>query len=199
MPAVLSSHTSCFATALIASAMQDARAAGNTALLGQKVQEYDSELEKYVPILMAQASIYWDMGQYSNVIKVLKQRAEFAGEHDTWKLNMAHAHFMMVRLDLQLLWRAAVASSTRACVACEACQHAIWSVSEQGPSILAGSVVACAMPSTCAPSVFMHQNRAHVIRHAAARMLPCTSTAHLLPRPRPAWLRGRTMSQSRFH
>lgn len=90
-------HANLFKQLSALACLQDARSAGNTTLLSQKIQEFDSELEKYVPILMAQASIYWDMGQYSNVIKVLKQRAEFAGEHDTWKLNMAHAHFMMAR------------------------------------------------------------------------------------------------------
>jgi tetratricopeptide repeat protein 30 len=81
----------------LALAAQDARNSSNTTLLSQKVDEYDSELEKYIPILMAQAHIYWEMGQYSSVIKIFNQSREFAGEHETWRLNVAHAHFMMVR------------------------------------------------------------------------------------------------------
>ena len=78
--------------------LQDARHASNTALLAEKVQEFDSELNKYIPILMAQAHIYWEIGQYSSVIKVFNQSREFAAEHEMWKLNVAHAYFMMVHV-----------------------------------------------------------------------------------------------------
>jgi tetratricopeptide repeat protein 30 len=77
--------------------LQDARTSTNTPLLAQRLQEYDEELGRYMPVLMAQAHIYWETGQYSNVIKLLNQSKEFAAEHEVWKLNMAHAYFMIVR------------------------------------------------------------------------------------------------------
>lgn len=67
-------------------------------MLSKKIQEYDAELEGYVPILMAQAHVYWQLGHYSDVLRVLHQNKEFASEHETWKLNVAHTHFMMVSL-----------------------------------------------------------------------------------------------------
>lgn len=80
--------------------LQDARGQSDSTLLQSRVQEYDAELESYIPVLMAQAHIYWEMGHYSQVIRVLNQSREFAGEHDTWKLNVAHTYFMMVRIGL---------------------------------------------------------------------------------------------------
>jgi len=61
------------------------------------MQEFDEEVQKYIPVLMAQAHMFWELGQYSNAQAVLLQGKEFAGEHEAWKLNMAHTHFMMVR------------------------------------------------------------------------------------------------------
>jgi tetratricopeptide repeat protein 30 len=40
------------------------------------------------------AKIYWDIGNYPKVEKILLESEEFCSEHDTWKLNMAHALFM---------------------------------------------------------------------------------------------------------
>lgn len=75
--------------------LQDAKRS-NPAVLSQKMQEYDDELQKYIPVLMAQAHMFWELGQYSNTQAVLLQSKEFASEHEAWKLNMAHTHFMMV-------------------------------------------------------------------------------------------------------
>lgn len=41
-----------------------------------------------------QAKIYWDLANYNQVEKIFRQSAEFASEHDTWKLNVAHVFFM---------------------------------------------------------------------------------------------------------
>ena len=49
---------------------------------------------RYIPILMAQAKIYWDIENYAMVEKIFKQSAEFCSDHDTWKLNVAHIFFM---------------------------------------------------------------------------------------------------------
>ncbi|XP_053570279.1 tetratricopeptide repeat protein 30A [Bombina bombina] len=58
------------------------------------VGEYDEALEKYIPVLMAQAKIYWNMENYQMVEKIFRKSVEFCNEHDVWKLNVAHVLFM---------------------------------------------------------------------------------------------------------
>jgi tetratricopeptide repeat protein 30 len=45
---------------------------------------------------MAQAKIYWDLGDYQQVEKIFRKSVEFCSEHDVWKLNVAHVLFMQV-------------------------------------------------------------------------------------------------------
>ena len=75
-------------------AIQDSRLARDNDLIKKALKEYDDSLEKYIPVLMMQAKIYWDMGNYSQVELIFRQSAEFCSEHDTWKLNVAHVFFM---------------------------------------------------------------------------------------------------------
>lgn len=49
---------------------------------------------RYIPVLMAQAKIYWDMENYQQVEKVFRKSVEFCNDHDIWKLNVAHVLFM---------------------------------------------------------------------------------------------------------
>jgi tetratricopeptide repeat protein 30 len=58
------------------------------------VQEFDDQLEHYIPVLMAQAKLYWDRREYHIVEKLFRKSVEFCSEHDTWKLNVAHVLFM---------------------------------------------------------------------------------------------------------
>ena len=51
----------------------------------------------YIPVLMAQARIYWDLEDYQQVEKIFRKSVEFCSEHDVWKLNVAHVLFMQVR------------------------------------------------------------------------------------------------------
>jgi len=37
------------------------------------LQEYDKALEVYIPVLMAQAKIYWDIDNYAMVEKIFRQ------------------------------------------------------------------------------------------------------------------------------
>lgn len=74
--------------------IQDARLARDNESIKKAINEYDEALEAYVPGLMSQASIYWDQEQYSAVESIFRQSAEFCGEHDVWKLNVAHTFFM---------------------------------------------------------------------------------------------------------
>ena len=53
-------------------------------------------LSLYLPVLMSQAKIYWDLEMFSQVEKVFRKSVEFCSEHDIWKLNVAHVLFMQV-------------------------------------------------------------------------------------------------------
>merc|ERR1719446_1515976 len=75
-------------------AIQDARIARETEAIKQSLKEYDDALERYIPVLMAQARIYWDRENYPQVERLFRQSAEFCSEHETWKLNVAHVFFM---------------------------------------------------------------------------------------------------------
>ncbi|XP_051995518.1 tetratricopeptide repeat protein 30A isoform X2 [Xyrauchen texanus] len=74
--------------------VQDARHNRDEESLKKYVQDYDEVLERYIPVLMAQAKIYWNRENYSMVEKIFHKSLEFCNEHDTWKLNVAHVLFM---------------------------------------------------------------------------------------------------------
>jgi tetratricopeptide repeat protein 30 len=74
--------------------IQDARIARDNETIKSCLKKYDDELERYIPVLMAQARIYWDRENYPMVEKLFFQSAEFCSEHEVWKLNVAHVFFM---------------------------------------------------------------------------------------------------------
>eukprot|EP00823_Brevimastigomonas_motovehiculus_P004022 TRINITY_DN2574_c0_g1_i1.p1 TRINITY_DN2574_c0_g1~~TRINITY_DN2574_c0_g1_i1.p1 ORF type:complete len:661 (+),score=182.05 TRINITY_DN2574_c0_g1_i1:50-2032(+) len=74
--------------------IQDARHGHDAELTKNALKEYDEAVERYIPVLMAQAKIYWDLENYAMVEKLFKQSTEFCSEHDIWKLNVAHVFFM---------------------------------------------------------------------------------------------------------
>lgn len=74
--------------------IQDARTARDNEAIKANLKLYDEELEKYIPVLMAQARIYWERENYPMVEKLFFQSAEFCSEHEVWKLNVAHVFFM---------------------------------------------------------------------------------------------------------
>ena len=58
--------------------------------------QYDEEIERFIPILMQQAKIYWEQENYNQVEKIFRKSVEFCNDHDVWKLNVAHVLFMQV-------------------------------------------------------------------------------------------------------
>uniref|UniRef100_F7EJA9 Tetratricopeptide repeat protein 30 n=1 Tax=Xenopus tropicalis TaxID=8364 RepID=F7EJA9_XENTR len=74
--------------------VQEARHNRDDEAVKKAVNEYDETLEKYIPVLMAQAKIYWNMENYQMVEKIFRKSVEFCNEHDIWKLNVAHVLFM---------------------------------------------------------------------------------------------------------
>ena len=59
-------------------------------------EEFDKTLELYIPVLMAQAKIYWDFENYEQVERIFSKSGEFCSGNDTFKLNVAHVLFMQV-------------------------------------------------------------------------------------------------------
>ncbi|KAJ8325433.1 Tetratricopeptide repeat protein 30A [Batrachochytrium dendrobatidis] len=74
--------------------VQEARQNHDDEVVKQIVTDYDEAVDRYIPILMAQAKIYWEMDTYNMVEKIFRKSVEFCNEHDVWKLNVAHVLFM---------------------------------------------------------------------------------------------------------
>ncbi|KAF6017339.1 TTC30B [Bugula neritina] len=74
--------------------VQECRINRDDEAVKKSVNEYDDALEKYIPVLMQQAKIYWDRENYVQVEKLFRKSVEFCNEHDVWKLNVAHVLFM---------------------------------------------------------------------------------------------------------
>ncbi|XP_076234941.1 tetratricopeptide repeat domain 30 isoform X2 [Calliopsis andreniformis] len=74
--------------------VQEARLNHDDVAVKKAVNDYEEALERYVPVLMAQAKIYWELGNYTQVEKIFRKSVEFCNEHDVWKLNVAHTLFM---------------------------------------------------------------------------------------------------------
>ncbi|GBF97318.1 flagellar associated protein [Raphidocelis subcapitata] len=77
--------------------LQDARVSRDSEAIRAALERYDDALARYTPVLMAMASIPWERGSWSAVERLLRQSAEFCGDCDAWRLNMAHALFMQAR------------------------------------------------------------------------------------------------------
>lgn len=74
--------------------VQEARANHDDEAVKKAVNDCEEALERYIPVLMAQAKIYWEMENYQQVEKVFRKSVEFCNDHDVWKLNVAHVLFM---------------------------------------------------------------------------------------------------------
>ena len=74
--------------------IQDARLARDQDQIRKWLKQYDEALERYIPVLMSQARIYWDLEHYPKVEQIFRQSAEFCSEHEVWVLNVAHVFFL---------------------------------------------------------------------------------------------------------
>ncbi|AYU80501.1 hypothetical protein, conserved [Leishmania donovani] len=74
--------------------IQEADQSQDAAVAKTAVRTYDATLEEYIPVLMAQANIYWEMENYPMVEQLFRQSADFCSENDVWKQNVAHVFFM---------------------------------------------------------------------------------------------------------
>ncbi len=55
--------------------------------------EVTAEMKLFLPVLMANALIYWEREDYAMVEEVLRQSQDICNDEDEWKLNTAHALF----------------------------------------------------------------------------------------------------------
>merc|ERR1719253_1671789 len=78
----------------VTKAIQEARRNRDNEAVKKQLAEFDAALTRYIPILMGQARIYWDLENYAMVEKIFRQSAEFCSEDESWKLNVAHIFFM---------------------------------------------------------------------------------------------------------
>lgn len=83
---------------------------------------YDAALERYIPVLMAMARIYWDRENYPMVEKLFRQAAEFCSDHDTWKLNAAHVFFMEEKFKVRASLVSCASPSDASLYACTSLQ-----------------------------------------------------------------------------
>ncbi|CAD6231712.1 GSCOCG00001549001-RA-CDS [Cotesia congregata] len=78
----------------LAKQVQEARLNHDENAVKKTVNDYDETLERYIPVLMAQAKIYWELENYVQVEKIFRMSADFCNDHDVWRLNVAHTLFM---------------------------------------------------------------------------------------------------------
>jgi len=62
--------------------------------LQKAVEELESALELYLPVLMSQARILWERADYDGVERLFRRSAEYCSSSDVWRLNLAHILFM---------------------------------------------------------------------------------------------------------
>jgi len=74
--------------------VQESRNNHDDEAVKKSINDYEDALSRYIPVLMAQAKIYWDLDQYAQVEKIFRKSVEFCSESDIWKLNVAHVLFM---------------------------------------------------------------------------------------------------------
>ncbi|CAH0550390.1 unnamed protein product [Brassicogethes aeneus] len=74
--------------------VQEHRNHNDTEMIKKTVMEYEECLDRYIPVLMGQAKIYWDLENYPQVEKIFRKSVEFCNDNDIWRLNVAHVLFM---------------------------------------------------------------------------------------------------------
>ncbi|KAL2623478.1 hypothetical protein R1flu_003683 [Riccia fluitans] len=74
--------------------IQNARMSCDHEAYKKAITKYEEALERYIPVIMAMAKIWWDKENYLQVEKIFHQSSDLCSEHDLWKLNVAHTFFM---------------------------------------------------------------------------------------------------------
>ncbi|KAK9502454.1 hypothetical protein O3M35_011231 [Rhynocoris fuscipes] len=74
--------------------VQEAKANQDDVAMKKAVSDFEETLESYIPVLLAQAKIYWDLEQYAQVENIFHKTVEFCSENDTWRLHVANVLFV---------------------------------------------------------------------------------------------------------
>ncbi len=74
--------------------LNETRKSGNSEKIQDAIQKFLEALDAFIRILMAQSNIFWEKENYEKVEKLLESHREFAGDHEIWRLNLAHTLFM---------------------------------------------------------------------------------------------------------
>lgn len=74
--------------------VQEARDSQDEEGVKKAVTDYDNTLDRYIPVLMAQAKIYWDLENYGQVESLFHKSSEFCDGNETWRLHVAHVLYM---------------------------------------------------------------------------------------------------------
>lgn len=76
--------------------MKDNKNTSDKTFFTKIVNSYENILQKYLPIITAQAKIFWDLGNYDAVEKILKSSdiQEIYNDNVKWKINLGHAYFI---------------------------------------------------------------------------------------------------------
>ncbi|ESO08925.1 hypothetical protein HELRODRAFT_74132 [Helobdella robusta] len=75
--------------------VQESRKVHNDEATKQAIQEFDETIDKFIPILMQQAKIFWDHENYSEIEKLFRKSVEFCNDQDVWNMNVGHVLFML--------------------------------------------------------------------------------------------------------
>ncbi|KAG2456425.1 TT30A protein, partial [Polypterus senegalus] len=79
---------------LLTKQVQEAKNKWEDDVIKRAINEYDEVLDKYIPVLLAQAKIYWNMENYQAMENIFSKSYNFCQDNDVWKLNVAHVLFM---------------------------------------------------------------------------------------------------------
>ncbi|CAD5207550.1 unnamed protein product [Bursaphelenchus okinawaensis] len=80
--------------------LAEATGSANQRGMEKASEEIQNTMDRYIPVLMAQARIVWEREEYSNVESLFSRSYDLCQNNDTWLLNMAHTVYMQaIRLN----------------------------------------------------------------------------------------------------
>ncbi|GBG33812.1 Tetratricopeptide repeat protein 30A [Hondaea fermentalgiana] len=137
--------------------IQDSRTNRESDAVRTALAEYDQALERYIPVLMALARIYWEREHYAMVEKIFRQSSEFCSEHPVWKLNVAHVFFMQGKFKQAIhFYEPIVKASSSAAGSTASATSAVNPASYSTGSIL--DVTAIVLANLCVAYIMTSQN-----------------------------------------
>jgi len=69
--------------------------------LAVATKEFEAILDRYIPVLMLQARLYWEKEEYLRAEQILRKSAIFCHDRDAWRMNMGHIMFAQKHDDFE--------------------------------------------------------------------------------------------------